>query len=615
MSHSWIGFTVCGLACAALIGSAPAPGGRARAAAPQQVQAPEATVAPIVTFQGRLTRPNGAPVTAPVQARFRFYTSTDPAIAPTAIWTSSLRTITPTQGLFTVYLGDAPDVPVLTDENLAATAAIGVQIVPDAEMRPRQPIQTIFGHTDGLNGAVVGGASGSGSGVVGRAANNGVGVEAYSRTGVGVQASTQTGKAVDASATGANAVAVNAASSAGNAVVGQSFTPGYAAIFGRNNFAGSYGVYGEANAANGIGVYGASANGAAGVSGVNSNGNGVAGRANAGGAGVYGEAAWAGGKGVYGVNRNINSSGVYGEANAIGGVGVYGKSNGNVGVYGESGAFSGVYGLSAGATSAGVWGEGTGSSGIGVRGVANGGGGVGVYGSSTANTGVYGVSTNARGVWGQSGANQGVYGRTLGTANSSIGVAGEGNGGSSWAGYFFGRSGSSGLVYAAGGAMQIDHPLDPANQYLNQSFVASPDMKSIYDGVVTTDDSGDAVVTLPAYVQALNGDFRYQLTVIGQFAQAIVAQEIANDRFAIKTDQPNVKVSWQVTGIRKDLYAQQNQLSAEQEKSAAERGRYLHPELYGQPESRGVFYEVRAAVAAPAGAATAIPGTITEVQP
>ncbi len=318
---------------------------------------------------------------------------------------------------------------------------------------------------------------------------------------------------------------------------------------------------------------------------------------------------------MYGFNQNVNSSGVYGEANATGGVGVYGKSTGNVGVYGESGAFSGVYGKTTSATSAGVWGEGTGGSGIGVRGVADGGGGVGVYGSSTRNTGVYGTSTNARGVWGQSSTNQGVYGRTLGTANSSIGVAGEGNGGSSWAGYFFGRSGSSGLMVAAGGAMQIDHPLDPANQYLNQSFVASPDMKSVYDGVVTTDASGDAVVTLPVYVQALNGDFRYQLTVIGQFAQAIVAQEIANDRFAIKTDRPNVKVSWQVTGIRKDLYAQQNQLPAEQEKSTAERGKYLHPELYGQPESQGVYYEVRTAVAEPAGATASSPGTTTEVQP
>jgi hypothetical protein len=48
------------------------------------------------------------------------------------------------------------------------------------------------------------------------------------------------------------------------------------------------------------------------------------------------------------------------------------------------------------------------------------------------------------------------------------------------------------------------------------------------------------------------GTFRYQLTVIGQFAQAIVAAEIANRSFIIKTSKPGVKVSWQVTGIRQD---------------------------------------------------------------
>jgi hypothetical protein len=36
--------------------------------------------------------------------------------------------------------------------------------------------------------------------------------------------------------------------------------------------------------------------------------------------------------------------------------------------------------------------------------------------------------------------------------------------------------------------------------------------------------------------------------VIGQFAQAIVKQEIENNRFTIKTNRPLVKVLWQVTG-------------------------------------------------------------------
>jgi hypothetical protein len=76
-------------------------------------------------------------------------------------------------------------------------------------------------------------------------------------------------------------------------------------------------------------------------------------------------------------------------------------------------------------------------------------------------------------------------------------------------------------------------------------------MMNIYNGNVVTDGNGDAVVQLPDWFEALNRDFRYQLTVIGQFARAIVASEVSKQRFTIKTDQPNVKVSWQVTAFGK----------------------------------------------------------------
>jgi len=49
-----------------------------------------------------------------------------------------------------------------------------------------------------------------------------------------------------------------------------------------------------------------------------------------------------------------------------------------------------------------------------------------------------------------------------------------------------------------------------------------------------------------------------------------------------------MKVSWQVTGIRQDPYAQANPIQVEEEKPSEERGYYLHPEPYGQPEERGV---------------------------
>jgi len=87
---------------------------------------------------------------------------------------------------------------------------------------------------------------------------------------------------------------------------------------------------------------------------------------------------------------------------------------------------------------------------------------------------------------------------------------------------------------------------------------------------------------LPDYFEALNGDFRYQLTVIGQFAQAIVAREIGNGRFTIKTNRPRVKVSWQVTGIHHDAYANANRIPVSEDKPAAEQGTYLHPDVFGQ---------------------------------
>jgi hypothetical protein len=46
----------------------------------------------------------------------------------------------------------------------------------------------------------------------------------------------------------------------------------------------------------------------------------------------------------------------------------------------------------------------------------------------------------------------------------------------------------------------------------------------------------------------------------------------------IKTDQPNVKVSWQVTGVRQDPFATMQRIVAEEDKPDNERGFYSsHP--------------------------------------
>ncbi|MFY0643127.1 MAG: RHS repeat protein [Bacteroidia bacterium] len=133
-----------------------------------------------------------------------------------------------------------------------------------------------------------------------------------------------------------------------------------------------------------------------------------------------------------------------------------------------------------------------------------------------------------------------------------------------------------GNVSKLGGSFRIDHPLDPYNKYLVHSFVESPDMMNVYNGNIVTDANGDATITLPSYFQSLNMEYRYQLTCIGSFAQAVVWEEIENNQFKIKTDKPNVKVSWQVTGIRKDDYANENRLEVEQEKEQKMKGKLLY---------------------------------------
>src|SRR5262245_53877261 len=113
-------------------------------------------------------------------------------------------------------------------------------------------------------------------------------------------------------------------------------------------------------------------------------------------------------------------------------------------------------------------------------------------------------------------------------------------------------------------------------------------MKNVYDGNVTTDANGDATIPLPDYFEALNRDFRYQLTVIGSFAQAIVAEKIKDNRFRIRTSAPGVEVSWQVTGIRRDAWAEKNRIPVEVQKSDGERGFYVHPEAFDQPEAKNI---------------------------
>jgi hypothetical protein len=184
----------------------------------------------------------------------------------------------------------------------------------------------------------------------------------------------------------------------------------------------------------------------------------------------------------------------------------------------------------------------------------------------------------------------GVAGVTYTDGGIAIYATDESTGGGD-AGRFWGDVDVYGNLSKTTGSFKIDHPLDPANKYLYHSFVESPDMMNIYNGNVVLDASGVAWVELPDYFEALNRDFRYQLTPIGAAMPGLyIAEEVSGNRFRIAGGQPGGTVSWQVTGIRHDPYAEANRIPVEEDKPKEEQGTYLYPELHGQPKTVGLNY-------------------------
>jgi hypothetical protein len=322
--------------------------------------------------------------------------------------------------------------------------------------------------------------------------------------------------------------------------------------------------------------------------------------------GPAGPAGPAGSKGATGATGPAGPTGPKGPAGTIAlpfNGSADGGTNAVFNIVNTSPAHSAMGGHGAQATSGGTGGNGVG----GYGGASNGGtAGSGMYalgGAATQSDDFGGTGISANGGSATSGVTGGAgvtatggngsaggdgikaYGATgslveFGIPLGGVGIYAEGGPGAD-AGYFEGDVNVTGGLSKSSGSFKIDHPLDPANKYLYHSFVESPDMMNIYNGNVTTDGSGSAIVSMPAWFEALNTDFRYQLTVIGQFAQAIVAAKMNNGNFTIKTDKPGVEVSWQVTGIRQDAWANAHRIQVEVEKAPADQGHYIHPELFG----------------------------------
>ena len=257
-------------------------------------------------------------------------------------------------------------------------------------------------------------------------------------------------------------------------------------------------------------------------------------------------------------------------ANQNKGIAIKGSSTGSfgIGVMG-TGLTAGVFGYSGATGGAGVLGRtngGGGSVSSGVRGEGNGAGTVAISAFNNFGTGVYSLA--------QAG------GTGISASNGGSNVSG-------YAGDFDGRVRIDGNLAVLGsvskfsGTFKIDHPLYPEAKYLYHSFVESPEMKNIYDGVATVGADGSVIITMPEYFEALNMDFRYQLTCMGSHAPVYVSKEIEKNHFEIAGGKAGMKVSWQVTGVRQDAYAKTNRVQVEVEKAAADQGKYLYPAGFG----------------------------------
>lgn len=368
----------------------------------------------------------------------------------------------------------------------------------------------------------------------------------------------------------------------------------------------SVGVRGEATTA-GVGVVGVGS--IAGVQGTSKNGHGVTGTTSSlqDEAGVLGQAQGDGGSGVRGI--------------AVAGPGAEGRSVAGPGVRGSSDQAQGVVGEAKAANAAGVSGRNDSASGVGVDAYSSNGTGlratsskgkaidatnfsgtaVRVNSATGAGIDCYaggGPAVKAESFGGMavqaSGLAKVISATALGGSSTAPGAAVEGtilvngdavkgtaafNGAgihgtgysalNCWAGLFDGDVYVKGIVYKYASFFSIDHPLDPDRRSLNHAAVEAPEYKTFYDGVATLGKDGSALVRLPRWFAALNGDLRHQLTATGAPAPDLHVRGVKKDSFQIAGGLPGMKVCWQVTGVRRDAWARQNPLVVETPKRRA----------------------------------------------
>jgi hypothetical protein len=262
-----------------------------------------------------------------------------------------------------------------------------------------------------------------------------------------------------------------------------------------------------------------------------------------------------GGNGVFGFSTNPNGSGVFGAnnstnpANAPGGSGVFGLTGatGAAGVFGANNAPRGV-GVQGNGPDAGVSGF-----------SANGSGVVGSSRQGDAILGNGGIGGNA--IHGRGGTFAGLFEGGVSIRGGSLEVTKIGD---------IGGEISAVSIFAQNKHFRIDHPADPVRKYLIHATIESSEMMNLYSGVVVLDGRGEAEVALPEWFEALNRDFRYQLTCVGSFAPVYIARKIANNGFKIAGGHPGIEVCWQVAGTRHDRWAREHPFAVEVEKQPGE---------------------------------------------
>jgi hypothetical protein len=131
----------------------------------------------------------------------------------------------------------------------------------------------------------------------------------------------------------------------------------------------------------------------------------------------------------------------------------------------------------------------------------------------------------------------------------------------------FGNVTIDGTLTASEKDFRIEHPLDPENKWLYHSCIESSERLNTYSGNVILDENGEATVEFPDWFEAINTDFRYQLTAIGGPSPTLhIAEKMKNNRFKIGGGCPGLEVSWQITCVRNDKYAREHPYKVERNK-------------------------------------------------